>query len=81
MDGSGRHPRHRQRRKPGSAWRRVGHLGDQAAEHNGYACASSASGGGGASRVPRIAGGVTAGPAPVGCVLVSSAPRAERRRL
>ena len=50
-------------------------------QNGGYACASSASGGGGASRVPRIAGGVTAGPAPVGCVLVSSAPCAERRRL
>jgi hypothetical protein len=42
--------------------------------------ASYASGGGGASRVPRIAGDVTAGSALVSCVLVSYAPRAERRR-
>ena len=41
---------------------------------------SYASGGGGASRVPRIAGDVTAGPALVSCVLVSDAPCAERRR-
>ena len=46
----------------------------------GYARASYASGGGGASRVPRIAGDVTAGPALVSCVLVSYAPYAERRR-
>ena len=37
---------------------------DSAAVHiGGYACASYANGGGGASRVPRIAGGVTAGSA------------------
>ena len=47
---------------------------------NGYARASYASGGGGASRVPRIAGDVTAGSALVSCVLVSYAPCAERRR-
>jgi hypothetical protein len=50
------------------------------AESGGYACASYASGGGGASRVPRIAGGVTAGPALVSCVLVGYAPCAEGRR-
>ena len=44
------------------------------------ACASYASGGGGASWVPRIAGGVTAGSALVSCVLVGYAPCAERRR-
>jgi Protein of unknown function (DUF1003) len=45
------------------------------AVHNGgYASASYASGGGGASRVPRIAGDVTAGPALVSCVLVAYAP-------
>ncbi len=48
--------------------------------YGGYARASYASGGGGASRVPRIAGDVTAGPALVSCVLVSYAPCAERRR-
>jgi hypothetical protein len=42
--------------------------------------ASYASGGGGASGVPRIAGDVTAGSALVSCVLVSCAPCAERRR-
>jgi hypothetical protein len=42
--------------------------------HNGSARASCASGGGGASRVPRIAGDVTAGSALVSCVLVSYAP-------
>jgi hypothetical protein len=47
----------------------------------GYARASYASGGGCASRVPRIAGDVTAGPALVSCVLVGYAPCAERRRL
>jgi hypothetical protein len=47
----------------------------------GYARASYASGGGGASRVPRIAGDVTAGPALVSCVLVGYAPCAEKRRL
>jgi len=47
---------------------------------SGYARASYASGGGGASRVPRIAGDVTAGSALVSCVLVSYAPGAERRR-
>ena len=41
--------------------------------------ASYASGGGGASRVPRIAGDVTAGSALVSCVLVGYAPCAERR--
>ncbi len=46
----------------------------------GYARASYASGGGGASRVPRIAGDVTAGPALVSCVLVGYAPCVERRR-
>ena len=43
--------------------------------------ASYASGGGGASRVPRIAGDVTAGSARVSCVLVGYAPCTERRRL
>ena len=48
---------------------------DQAVVHiGGYARASYASGGGGASRVPRIAGDVTAGPALVSCVLVGYAP-------
>ena len=47
----------------------------------GYARASYASGGGGASRMPRIAGEVAAGSALVSCVLVSYAPCAERRRL
>ena len=42
--------------------------------------ASYASGGRGASRVPRIAGDVTAGSALVSCVLVSYALCAERRR-
>ena len=51
-------------------------LGEQI---GGYARASYASGGGGASRVPRIAGDVTAGSALVSCVLVSYAPCAERR--
>ena len=52
-----------------------------AAPNGGYARASYASGGGGAlSRVPRIAGDVTAGSALVSCVLVSYAPCAERRR-
>jgi hypothetical protein len=46
----------------------------------GYARASYASGGGGASRVPRIAGDVTAGSALVSCVLVSYAPCTEGRR-
>jgi len=47
----------------------------------GDARASYASGGGGASRVPRIAGDVTAGSALVSCVLVVGyAPCAERRR-
>jgi hypothetical protein len=46
----------------------------------GYARASYASGGGGALRVPRIAGGVTAGPALVSCVLAGYAPCAEGRR-
>jgi hypothetical protein len=50
-----------------------------AAPNGGYARASYASGGGGASRVPRIAGDVTAGSALVSCVLVSYAPCAERR--
>jgi hypothetical protein len=45
-----------------------------------YARVSYASGGGGASRVPRIAGDVTAGSALVSCVLVSYAAGAERRR-
>jgi hypothetical protein len=49
-------------------------------QNGGYARASYASGGGGASRVPRIAGDVTAGSALVSCVLVSYAPGAERRR-
>ena len=53
--------------------------GDRA-ESGGYARASYASGGGGASRVPRIAGDVTAGSALVSCVLVSYAPCAERHR-
>ena len=46
----------------------------------GYARASYAGGGGGASRVPRIAGDVTVGPAHANCVRVSYAPCAERRR-
>ncbi len=52
----------------------------RAADHNegGYARASYASGGGGASRVPRIAGAVTASPALVSCVLVGYAPCVER---
>ncbi|HEV3290074.1 MAG TPA: hypothetical protein VG123_13860, partial [Streptosporangiaceae bacterium] len=50
-----------------------------AAQIGGYARASYASGGGGASRVPRIAGGVT-GSALVSCVLVGYVPCAERRR-
>jgi len=49
-------------------------------QNGGYARASYASGGGGASRVPRIAGDVTAGSALVSCVLVSYALCAERRR-
>jgi hypothetical protein len=53
----------------------------RAAPSGGYARASYASGGGGASRMPRIAGDVTAGPALVSRVLVSYAPCAERRRL
>src|SRR5208337_1264001 len=52
----------------------------QGAHNSGYARASYASGGGGASRVPRIAGDVTAGSALVSCVLVSDTPGAERRR-
>ena len=52
----------------------------ETAPNGGYARASYASGGGGASRVPRIAGDVTAGFALVSCVLVSYAPCAERRR-
>jgi hypothetical protein len=48
--------------------------------NGGYARASYASGGGGASRMPRIAGDVAAGSALVSCVLVSYAPCAERRR-
>ena len=57
------------------------HLGDQVADHNdGYARASYASGGGGTSRVPRIAGDVIAGSALASCVPVSYAPCAERRR-
>jgi hypothetical protein len=47
---------------------------------SGYTRASCASGGGGASRLPRITGDVTAGLTLVGCVLVSCAPCAERRR-
>jgi len=50
------------------------------AESGGYARAGYASGGGGASRVPRIAGDVTAGAALVSGVPVSCAPCAERRR-
>ena len=49
---------------------------------NGYARASYASGGGGgASRMPRIAGEVAAGSALVSCVLVSYAPCAEKAPL
>jgi hypothetical protein len=52
-----------------------------AAPNGGYARASYASGGGGASRMPQIAGdATTADSALVGCVLVSYAPCAERRR-
>jgi hypothetical protein len=43
----------------------------------GYVRAGSASGGGGASRVPQIAGDVTAGSALVSGVLVGCAPCAE----
>ena len=43
-------------------------------DNGGSVRASYASGGGGASRVPRIAGDVTAGSALVSCVLVSYAP-------
>jgi hypothetical protein len=50
------------------------------ADNGGYPRASYASGGGGASRVPRIAGDVTVGPAHASCVRVSYAPCAERRR-
>ena len=58
-----------------------GHPADQVADHiGGYARASYASGGGGASRVPRIAGDVTAGSALVSCVLAGYAPCAEGRR-
>ena len=58
------------------------HLGDQVADHNdGYARASYASGGGGTSRVPRIAGDVIAGSALTSCVPVGDALCAERRRL
>jgi hypothetical protein len=47
----------------------------------GYARASYASGGGGASRMPQIAGdATTADSALVSCVLVSYASCAERRR-
>jgi hypothetical protein len=53
---------------------------NRAGDNGGYARASYASGGGGASRVPRIAGDVIAGPALVSCVLVGYAPCAERRR-
>ena len=49
-------------------------------QNGGYARASYASGGGGASRVPRIAGDVIAGSALASCVPVSYAPCAERRR-
>jgi hypothetical protein len=56
------------------------HQTQQPRRSGGYASASYASGGGGTSRVPRIAGDVTAGPALVSCVLVSYAPCAERRR-
>ena len=52
----------------------------QKSQLGGYARASYASGGGGASRVPRIAGGVTAGSALVSCVLAGCAPCAEERR-
>src|SRR3954468_10612473 len=44
---------------------------------SGYTRASCASGGGGASRLPRIAGDVTAGFSLVSCALVSCAPCAE----
>ncbi len=54
---------------------------NRASDNGGYARASYASGGGGASRVPRVAGGVTAGSAYVSCVLVGYAPCAGRRRL
>ena len=49
--------------------------------NGGYARACYASGGGGASRVPRIAGDVTAGLCLVSCVLVGYAPCVERRPL
>jgi len=48
--------------------------------NGGYARATYASGGGGASRVRRIAGDVTAAPALVSCVLVGYMPCAGRRR-
>jgi hypothetical protein len=53
---------------------------DGADQNGGYARASYASGGGGASRVPRIAGDVTAG-CPCHLRVVSYAPCAESRRL
>ncbi len=52
----------------------------RAPDNGGYARASYASGGSGASRVPRIAGDVTADSALVSCVLVGYVPGAERRR-
>jgi len=53
----------------------------QTVQNGGYARASYASGGGGASRMPQIAGDTTtADSALVSCVLVSYAPCAERRR-
>jgi hypothetical protein len=51
------------------------------AQNGWYARASYASGGGGASRVSRIADDVTAGSALASCVPVSYASYAERRRL
>jgi hypothetical protein len=48
-----------------------------AAHSGGSTRASYASGGGGASRVSRVAGDVTAGSALVSCVLVSYAPCAK----
>jgi hypothetical protein len=62
------------------ALRLAGVVAAETVPNGGYARASYASGGGGTSRVPRIAGDVTAGPALVSCVLAGYAPCAERRR-
>jgi hypothetical protein len=53
---------------------------DGGVQISGYARATYASSGGGASRVLRIAGDVTVGSALVSCVLMSYAPCAGRLR-